>query len=68
MSYADVIVAGAGLAGLVASTELADAAAAAIAIRAARRFIGDRLLDGTFLGGCMFSGRVAGRAAGIAVG
>jgi uncharacterized protein len=29
---------------------------------------GYRSLEGTFLGGCLFSGRTAGRSAGIAVG
>jgi predicted oxidoreductase len=29
---------------------------------------GYRALEGTFLGGCLFSGRVAGRAAAAAVG
>jgi hypothetical protein len=56
---ADAIVVGAGLAGLVATAELADAG---------RRVI---LLDQepeACLGGCLFSGRTAGRAAAGAVG
>ncbi len=54
---ADVIVVGAGLAGLVATVELAEAG---------RRVI---LLDQepeASLGGCLFSGRAAGRAAAAA--
>ena len=30
--------------------------------------MGYNALEGTFLGGCLFSGRVAGRAAAMAVG
>jgi predicted oxidoreductase len=107
---ADVIVVGAGLAGLVAARELALAGRRVIVVEQeppdARRALGERLfrtaaphrildpdagpliavrlsiltrktlgglhgyrsLEGTFLGGCLFSGRQAGRAVAAAVG
>ena len=87
---ADAIVVGAGLAGLVATAELADAGRRAIVVdqepeaafgarRSGRSYAagevagfggggvhGYRALEGTFLGGCLFSGRIAGRAAAAA--
>ncbi len=49
------IVVGAGLAGLYAAGEVAGFGGGGVH--------GYRSLEGTFLGGCIFSGRVAGRAA-----
>jgi predicted oxidoreductase len=69
---ADVIIVGAGLAGLVAAAELADAGKKTIIIdqepeQSAASSSSIRswyaALEGTFLGGCIFSGRSAGRAA-----
>jgi predicted oxidoreductase len=102
---ANVIIVGAGLAGLVAAAELVDAgrrvivrdqepevslggletdlsgrvlqeggqplpglyAAGKVAGFGGGGMHGYRALEGTFLGGCLFSGRVAGRAAAEAV-
>ena len=75
---ADVIVVGAGLAGLVATNELTTLGkkvavvdqenSANIGGQAFWSFGGDgahgyNALEGTFLGGCLFTGRAAGRAA-----
>jgi predicted oxidoreductase len=85
----EVIVVGAGLAGLVAATEIADAgkrvlildqepqqslggmtetryAAGEAAGFGGGGVHGYRALEGTFLGGCLLSGRNAGRAAAAA--
>ena len=75
MADADVIVVGAGLAGLVAACELADHGRRVLIVDqenaaniGGQAFGGGgvhgyRSLEGTFLGGCIFSGRAAGRAA-----
>ena len=57
----DVVVVGAGPAGLVATAELAEAG------KRSGDMHGHRSLEGTFLGGCLFSGRVAGRALAAAL-
>jgi uncharacterized protein len=68
---ADVVVVGAGLAGLVAAAEAADAVcrvpAGEVAGFGGGGMHGYRALEGTFLGGCLFGGRIAGRAAARAV-
>lgn len=51
-----MIIVGHGLAGLVAAAELADTGKKVIG-----GFHGYRALEGTFLGGCLFSGRETGR-------
>ena len=95
MDEADAIAVGAGLSGLVAAAELADAGRRVIVLeqepeaslggqafwsfgglflvdspeqRRVRIRDSRRALEGTFLGGCLFSGRTAGRAAAAAVG
>ena len=70
---ADAIVIGAGLAGLAAAAELARAGAERGGYLADGHgnsvpiggggMHGYRSLEGSFLGGCLFSGRQAGRAA-----
>jgi predicted oxidoreductase len=61
----DVIVVGAGPAGLVATAELINAGRCVILLDFAGfgggGLHGYRALEGTFLGGCLFSGRISGR-------
>lgn len=65
----DAIVVGAGLAGLVATTELADAGKRVLLLdQEPEASIGGQAVEGTFLGGCLFSGRAAGRALAAALG
>ena len=78
---ADAIVIGAGLTGLAATAELARAGRRVLlldqepesnlggqAFWSCGGMHGYRSLEGSFLGGCLFSGRQAGRAAADATG
>lgn len=60
---ADVLIIGAGLAGLVATNELIRAGEAAGFGGGGAR--GYNALEGTFLGGCIFSGRTVGRCLAV---